>query len=227
MNPGSDRARAGLKAVRFQAGVAEAQAGNRTAGQDYFAAVVADDPAHELALLWLACLAGTPEESLDYFNRVLAVNPEHGRARQLRDEQLHRQGETDAALTKRPNKGRVLIVDDNPTERIAAGQALERDGYAVLAAGTGPEAMDRIAESGVPDLVFLDVALPGMDGYEVCSVFRQSSAMRAVPIVLLTGKVRFLDKIRGRFAGSAAHLGKPFTADQIVAVARTHCSPHR
>jgi CheY-like chemotaxis protein len=222
INPASERARAGLHAVRFQAGVAEARAGNHAAARTYFQTVVAAEPAHAGALLWLAVLAETAGEAVTYLDRVLAADPNHGRARQLRDDMRAR------VKPAGGNHGpRVLVVDADAKARNAIGQALGQAGYAVLAAGNGPEAIDRIADDGVPDLIFVDVVAAATGGFQVCSVFRESAAMRAVPVVLLTGKPRFIDKVRGRLAGAAAHVTKPFTADQITAAAQRHARAAR
>ncbi|HEX8727619.1 MAG TPA: response regulator transcription factor [Ktedonobacterales bacterium] len=108
---------------------------------------------------------------------------------------------------------RVLIVDDEQTVREVVGQYLEIEGYQVLQAESGPEGL-RIAEATPPDLVILDLTLPGMDGLEVC---RRLRAVSAIPILMLTARAEDADKLLGFGIGADDYLTKPFNPRELVA----------
>jgi DNA-binding response OmpR family regulator len=107
---------------------------------------------------------------------------------------------------------RILIVDDEPTVREVLGQYLQLEGYMVLQAADGLEAL-RLAEASPPDLVILDLMLPGIDGLDVCSRLRAKSA---VPILMLTARTEDADKFAGFEAGTDDYITKPFRAREVV-----------
>jgi DNA-binding response OmpR family regulator len=107
----------------------------------------------------------------------------------------------------------VLIVDDEETVREVVGQYLELEGYLILQASTGLEAL-RLAEKTPPDLVILDLTLPGIDGLEVCRRLRAASA---VPILMLTARGEDAEKLEGFHAGADDYLTKPFNPHELVA----------
>lgn len=108
---------------------------------------------------------------------------------------------------------RILIVDDEATVREVVGQYLEIEGYVVLSAATGLEAL-RVAAATPPDLIVLDLTLPGMDGLEVCRRLRVASA---VPILMLTARADDADKLQGFDVGTDDYLTKPFNPRELVA----------
>ncbi|HEY8325434.1 MAG: response regulator transcription factor [Ktedonobacterales bacterium] len=108
---------------------------------------------------------------------------------------------------------RILIVDDEATVREVVGQYLEIEGYEVLRAESGPEGL-HIAEATPPDLVILDLTLPGMDGLEVC---RRLRAVSAIPILMLTARAEDADKLVGFDVGADDYLTKPFNPRELVA----------
>jgi twitching motility two-component system response regulator PilG len=116
----------------------------------------------------------------------------------------------------------VLVVDDSPTVRKLVTMTLQGKGYRVLEAADGYEAARRITE-GLPNLVLLDITMPGPDGYEVCKIFKGSPETARIPIVMLSGKDGFFDKIRGRLAGSTAYITKPFKPEQVLQVVDKYC----
>jgi twitching motility two-component system response regulator PilG len=116
----------------------------------------------------------------------------------------------------------VLVVDDSPTVRKLVTMTLQGKGYRVLEAGDGYEAARRITE-GLPNLVLLDITMPGPDGYEVCKLFKGNPDTARIPIVMLSGKDGFFDKIRGRLAGSTAYITKPFKPEQVLQVVDKYC----
>jgi DNA-binding response OmpR family regulator len=107
---------------------------------------------------------------------------------------------------------RVLIVDDEQTVREVVGQYMELEGYQVLQATNGLEAL-RIASATPPDIVILDLTLPGIDGLEVCRRLRAGSA---VPILMLTARAEDADKLEGFGVGADDYLTKPFNPRELV-----------
>jgi two-component system response regulator ResD len=108
---------------------------------------------------------------------------------------------------------RILIVDDEATVREVVGQYLEIEGYSVLPAANGLDAL-RAAATTPPDLVILDLTLPGMDGLEVCRRLRSASA---VPVLMLTARAEDADKLEAFNVGTDDYLTKPFNPTELVA----------
>ncbi len=121
----------------------------------------------------------------------------------------------------------VLVVDDSRTIRMVAGLALTGAGYRVAEAESGMDAVERIRVDGPPDLILLDVAMPGMSGYEFCRHVRHNPETAAVPVVMLTGKDGFFDKLRGRLAGTDVYLTKPLQPEALLTVVRKLCPAAR
>ncbi len=110
----------------------------------------------------------------------------------------------------------VLVVDDSPTVRKLVSATLTAAGYQVVESGDGYEAAERVRLSGAPKLFLLDVNMPGMDGFELCKLFRTSPETAKVPVIFLTGKDGFFNKLRGQWAGAAEYLTKPFDPDRLL-----------
>ncbi|HEY0782809.1 MAG TPA: response regulator, partial [Thermoanaerobaculia bacterium] len=102
----------------------------------------------------------------------------------------------------------ILVVDDSPTVRKIVAVTLETQGHRAVVAADGMQAIAKLDEM-IPDLVFLDIALPRIDGYRVCRLIKSNERTARVPVVLLSGKDGFFDRIRGRAAGADDHIGKP------------------
>ena len=113
----------------------------------------------------------------------------------------------------------VLIVEDEPDIRSLIVHHLEREGYRCRTAASGGEALARVRAS-VPDLLVLDLMLPGMDGLEVCRRLRADPATAALPIIMLTAKADVVDRVVGLEVGADDYLGKPFSTKELVARAR-------
>jgi twitching motility two-component system response regulator PilG len=361
LNPDHERARAAIRTARVQAGVAAARSGDRPQARTLLRAAVANDPAHELAWLWLASVAETPTEAIQCLERVLTLNPANERARaglerlrtpipevvadppvapstlatseappapadgpdqtsgfacpfcgQSGDERdecevcgalltltepatyLKREGvdseklqtaierlqsgeperdfdssyqlglawlnlgEIDtalpwfkAALQLRPEeqalkdwlsavappqprsgakraevrRKTVLVVDDSPTIRKLVALTVERHGYQARLAGDAYEAIDQLRDHGVPDLILLDITMPGMDGYQLCKLLRQNTETATLPIIMLSGKDGFFSKVRGRMCGSTEYMTKPFDPEGLLRVVEKYCAP--
>jgi DNA-binding NarL/FixJ family response regulator len=114
---------------------------------------------------------------------------------------------------------RLLVVDDEPNLLRAVAACLRGEGFDVVTARGGAEALVRVAE-GVPDLVVSDIRMPGVDGYQLARQLRSSPRTALVPVVFLTAKDETADRIEGFRAGVDAYLAKPFEPDELVAVIR-------
>jgi CheY-like chemotaxis protein len=116
------------------------------------------------------------------------------------------------------NRGSVLIVDVSPTVRKIMRISLERAGYKVVSASDGMQALARLNEV-IPDLIFVDIRLPHMDGYQLCKVIKSHGLTKEVPVVMLSGKAGVLDKMKIKMAGASDLITKPFgSADLVGAV---------
>jgi twitching motility two-component system response regulator PilG len=116
----------------------------------------------------------------------------------------------------------VMIVDDSPTIRKILGLTLERAGYKVVAEPDGESALERLVQV-VPDVILLDIAMPKIDGYEVCRRIKGDRRTSHVPVVMLSGKDAFFDKVKGRVAGASEYLTKPFETPQVLAAVADAC----
>lgn len=112
---------------------------------------------------------------------------------------------------------RALVVDDSPTTRKQLEIELGRLGIAVEAAETGEQALEYLNLSGGYDLIFLDVILPGVDGYKLCKTIKRNKAHKKTPVIMLTGKGSTFDKVRGKFAGCNTYLTKPVGREKFQA----------
>jgi two-component system, OmpR family, KDP operon response regulator KdpE len=108
---------------------------------------------------------------------------------------------------------KALVIDDDPQIRRALRAGLERNGYTVALAASGEEGLDAAAE-GTPDVVILDLAMPGMDGLEVCRQLREWSS---IPIIVLSVREGEKDKIAALDLGADDYLTKPFSLDELLA----------
>jgi CheY-like chemotaxis protein len=119
-----------------------------------------------------------------------------------------------------PSRGRrVLVVDDNADARVALQYLLEEDGHEVTSAGDGPSAIEEARRSR-PEVVLLDIGLPGMDGYEVARALRTEPVCRDALIVAVSGYGQAEDRARSRLAGFDQHLLKPVSPEKLLEVVR-------
>jgi DNA-binding response OmpR family regulator len=110
----------------------------------------------------------------------------------------------------------ILIVDDEPSVVVALQFLMEQQGYQVMTAERGEDALELIYKYK-PDLVLLDIMLPGIDGYEVCEIVRLNPDYRDVKIIFLTAKGREVEIARGLALGADAYITKPFSNVELVA----------
>lgn len=115
----------------------------------------------------------------------------------------------------------VLVVEDSSTTRKVIAITLGRHGYRVVEAADGLEALSKISEER-PDLIMLDVILPKMDGYKILSIIKGNKEFKDIPVIMLTSKDGFINKMKGKMAGSSAYLTKPFDPDKMIAEIKKH-----
>jgi DNA-binding response OmpR family regulator len=115
---------------------------------------------------------------------------------------------------------RVLVVDDELAISALLEHALVKAGYSVSTASGGRECLEAVAETP-PDLVILDVVMPGMDGFEVLRTLRQAAGTKLLPVILLTGRGEHEDKLEGWMGGADRYLTKPCQASAVVAAVKT------
>jgi two-component system sensor histidine kinase/response regulator len=125
-----------------------------------------------------------------------------------------------------PEKPLILIVDDGPKNLQVLGTILRTEGYEVAAAISGAQALE-ILESTLPDLILLDVMMPGMNGLEVCRTLKRDEATDAIPVLFLTAKSETDDLVEGFEAGAVDYLTKPFQTRELLIRVRTHLSVKR
>ncbi len=130
----------------------------------------------------------------------------------IRLEEIKQQDQAHESMTKGKT---ILVVDDSPTVRKLIAGKLEKCGHDVFCSNDGVEAMERL-EDLRPDLILLDITMPRMDGYQVCKLIRSNSATKDVPVVMISGKDGFFDKVRGRMAGTSGYITKPFGPETLM-----------
>ena len=116
------------------------------------------------------------------------------------------------------NKGhgiKVMVVDDSVTIRRTAETLLKREGYVVITADDGFEALPKIVDNR-PDIIFLDIMMPRLDGYQTCSVIKNNRLFRETPVVMLSSKDGVFDRARGKLVGSEQFVTKPFTKEDLL-----------
>ena len=117
---------------------------------------------------------------------------------------------------------KVLVIDDSNTIRRSAEIFLKQGGHDVLLAEDGFDALAKVNDYQ-PNLIFCDILMPRLDGYQTCAIIKRNPRFAEVPVVMLSSKDGVFDKARGRMVGSEDYLTKPFTKEQLLrAVAQYH-----
>src|SRR3954468_22762904 len=116
---------------------------------------------------------------------------------------------------------RILLIEDAPANIQALSAILKEQGWQISVATSGQQAIDLLGRIR-PDLILLDVMMPGMDGFETCQRIKASRAWREIPIIFLTAKTETADIVRGFEVGAVDYVGKPFNAHELLARVRTH-----
>jgi twitching motility two-component system response regulator PilG len=116
---------------------------------------------------------------------------------------------------------KILVVEDSSTTRKVIVVTLSQKGYEIIEAGDGLEALSKLNEVR-PNLILLDIILPKMDGYKILSIIKENPEFGDIPVIMLTSKDGILNKVKGKVAGSAAYLTKPFDPSQLVETIEKH-----
>ena len=110
---------------------------------------------------------------------------------------------------------KVLVIDDSNTIRRSAEIFLKQGGHEVMLAEDGFDALAKVNDHA-PQLIFCDILMPKLDGYQTCAIIKRNARFAGIPVVMLSSKDSVFDKARGRMVGSLDHLTKPFTKDQLL-----------
>lgn len=110
---------------------------------------------------------------------------------------------------------RVMVIDDSKTIRRTAETLLKKEGCDVQTAVDGFEALSKITDLR-PQIIFVDVMMPRLDGYQTCALIKNNQEFRATPVIMLSSKDGLFDKARGRIVGAEQYLTKPFTRDELL-----------
>jgi twitching motility two-component system response regulator PilG len=116
---------------------------------------------------------------------------------------------------------KVLVIDDSNTIRRSAEIFLKKGGHQVLLAEDGFDALSKVNDHQ-PDLIFCDILMPRLDGYQTCAIIKRNARFSSVPVIMLSSKDGLFDKARGRMVGAEDYLTKPFTMDQLLSAVRQY-----
>jgi twitching motility two-component system response regulator PilG len=110
---------------------------------------------------------------------------------------------------------KILVIDDSKTIRRTAETLLSKEGCEVFTAVDGFDALAKIADHR-PDLIFVDIMMPRLDGYQTCSLIKHNKVFKTTPVIMLSSKDGLFERARGRIVGSEQYLTKPFTKDELL-----------
>src|SRR5690606_17531810 len=116
---------------------------------------------------------------------------------------------------------KVLVIDDSKTIRRTAETLLAKEGCEVFTAIDGFDALAKIADHQ-PDIVFVDIMMPRLDGYQTCALIKNNKVFRDIPVIMLSSKDGLFDRARGRIVGSEQYLTKPFTKEELLGAIDAH-----
>ncbi len=116
---------------------------------------------------------------------------------------------------------KVMVIDDSNTIRRSAEIFLNKSGCEIILASDGFDAMAKIVDNQ-PDIIFIDILMPRLDGYQACMLIKKNPHYQSVPVVMLSSKNGLFDRARGRMVGSDEYLTKPFTKDELLNTVRKY-----
>jgi twitching motility two-component system response regulator PilG len=116
---------------------------------------------------------------------------------------------------------KVMVIDDSKTIRRTAEMLLKKEGCEVITAVDGFEALAKITDQQ-PDVIFVDIMMPRLDGYQTCALIKSNRLFRSTPVIMLSSKDGIFDKAKGRIVGAEQYLTKPFTRDELLGAIRRH-----
>lgn len=118
---------------------------------------------------------------------------------------------------------KVMVIDDSNTIRRSAEIFLKQSGCEVFLAEDGFDALSKIA-THLPDVIFVDIMMPRLDGYQTCSLIKRNPRFKSTPVIMLSSKDGLFDRARGRMVGSDQYLTKPFTQESLIEAVTTHAT---
>jgi twitching motility two-component system response regulator PilG len=116
---------------------------------------------------------------------------------------------------------KVMVIDDSKTIRRTAETLLSKAGCEVITATDGFDALSKIADTD-PAIIFVDIMMPRLDGYQTCALIKNNSAYKNTPVIMLSSKDGLFDRAKGRIVGSDQYLTKPFSKDELLGAIRDH-----
>ena len=116
---------------------------------------------------------------------------------------------------------KVMVIDDSKTIRRTAEALLKTEGCDVITATDGFEALSKIADHH-PDIVFVDIMMPRLDGYQTCALIKHNLKFKNIPVIMLSSKDGLFDRARGRIVGSEQYLTKPFSKEELLDAISKH-----
>ena len=116
---------------------------------------------------------------------------------------------------------KVMVIDDSKTIRRTAETLLKKEGCNVITATDGFEALAKIADHR-PEIIFIDIMMPRLDGYQTCALIKNSQVFKTTPVIMLSSKDGLFDRARGRIVGSEEYLTKPFTREELLNAIKRH-----
>ncbi len=116
---------------------------------------------------------------------------------------------------------KVMVIDDSKTIRRTAETLLKKAGCEVVTANDGFEALAKIADTN-PDIIFVDIMMPRLDGYQTCALIKNNSRFKSTPVIMLSSKDGLFDKAKGRIVGSDKYLTKPFSKEELLGSIRQY-----
>ena len=120
-----------------------------------------------------------------------------------------------------PTALKVMVIDDSKTIRRTAQTLLQDVGCEVITAVDGFDALAKIADHH-PEIIFVDVMMPRLDGYQTCALIKNNSAFKATPVIMLSSRDGLFDKAKGRIVGSDQFLTKPFSKEALLGAIKAH-----
>src|SRR3954466_318396 len=126
--------------------------------------------------------------------------------------------------SQQPTGLKIMVIDDSSTIRRSAEIFLTQAGYQVVLAEDGFDALAKISDHQ-PALIFCDILMPRLDGYQTCALIKKSAKFHSTPVIMLSSKDGLFDRARGAMVGSNAYLTKPFTKDSLLKTVREYTAP--
>ncbi len=124
-------------------------------------------------------------------------------------------------MSEQFNELTVMVVDDSKTIRRTAETLLKKAGCEVITAIDGFDALAKIVD-GKPDIIFIDIMMPRLDGYQACALIKNNAQFKSTPVIMLSSKDGLFDRAKGRIVGSDQYLTKPFSKEELLGAIEQH-----